>query len=102
MEAETMSIASKSLRASAGVVVAYGFVQGAPAARTTTTTVVMTGLVNPRGLAIGPEGAIYVVEAGHGGTGPCAVLRGNSYCLGPSGAVSRLFHGEQESGTIDS
>jgi hypothetical protein len=90
-----MSVASKSIRVIAGVVLAYGLLEGAPAARAT-TTVVMTELDSPRGLAIGPEGALYVVEAGHGGTGPCSVLRGITYCLGPSGAVSRLFHGTQE------
>ena len=30
---------------------------------------VMSGLDNPRGLAIGPEGALYVAEAGRGGDG---------------------------------
>ena len=34
-------------------------------------TVVMQGLDNPRGLAFGPEGALYVAEAGRGGDGPC-------------------------------
>ena len=33
--------------------------------------VVMTGLDNPRDLAFGPEGALYVAEAGRGGDGPC-------------------------------
>jgi hypothetical protein len=63
------------------------------------TTVVMTGLDNPRGLAFGPEGALYVAEAGRGGAGPCTVLRPfepNPNCYGPTGAVSRLWHGAQE------
>lgn len=60
-------------------------------------TIVMTGLDNPRGLAIGPEGALYVAEAGRGGTGPCVFLAGVAQirCYGPSGAVSRLWRGEQ-------
>jgi hypothetical protein len=66
-----------------------------PAAPCVTT--VMTGLDNPRDLAFGPKGALYVTEAGHGGDGPCAVgeldLR---VCYGPTGAVSRLLHGVQE------
>ena len=32
---------------------------------------VMTGLDNPRGLAFGPEGGLYVAEAGKGGPGVC-------------------------------
>ena len=53
-------------------------------------TRVMSGLDNPRGLAIGPEGVLYVVEAGRGGAGPCTVLRGSMQCFGATGAVTRL------------
>ena len=59
-------------------------------------TPVMIGLDNPRGLAFGPEGALYVVEAGRGGTDSCAMLRGFLRCQGPSGALSRLWKGTQE------
>lgn len=59
-------------------------------------TQVMSGLDSPRGLAFGPEGALYVVEAGRGGTGPCPVLRGAPQCYGPSGAITRLWRGHQE------
>jgi len=51
----------------------------------TAVTVVMSGLDNPRGLAFGPEGALYVVEAGRGGSGPCQMLRGLSRCYGATG-----------------
>ena len=62
-----------------------------------TVTPVMTGLDNPRGLAFGPEGALYVAEAGRGGSGPpCAVQRGQVQCYGATGAISRLWHGVQE------
>ena len=72
---------------------------GGAAAATVTT--VMSGLDNPRGLAFGPEGALYVAEAGRGGTGPCTFsIRpfepGQPFCYGPSGAVSRLWQGVQE------
>ena len=57
--------------------------------------VVMSGLDNPRHLEFGPEGALYVAEAGRGGSGPCIFIRGENQCAGPSGAVSRLWHGVQ-------
>jgi hypothetical protein len=69
---------------------------GASGVGAATTSVVMSGLDNPRGLAFGPEGALYVAEAGRGGSGPCIVLRGAPQCYGPTGAVSRLWRGEQE------
>ena len=42
-----------------------------PLAATAAPEPVMTGLDNPRGLAWGPEGALYVAEAGKGGPGVC-------------------------------
>jgi hypothetical protein len=73
-------------------------VTGAGSAATTTASVVMSGLDNPRGLAFGPEGALYVAEAGRGGPGPCIFLRPAPmpFCYGPTGAVTRLWRGEQE------
>jgi hypothetical protein len=60
-------------------------------------TVVMSGLDNPRSLAFGPEGALYVAESGRGGTGPCGTNSpGEPVCYGPSGAITRLWRGEQE------
>jgi hypothetical protein len=68
----------------------------ASAAIPDTGTAVMTKLANPRGLAWGPEGELYVAEAGRGGTGACFVVLNQTVCHGRTGAVSRLFHGEQE------
>lgn len=57
--------------------------------------VIASGLDNPRGLAFGPDGALYVAEAGRGGTStlcvptpepPFPVIR----CLGPTGAITRI------------
>jgi hypothetical protein len=69
-----------------------------PIAATAAPEPVMTGLDNPRGLAWGPEGGLYVAEAGRGGAGPCVpspdspALR----CYGATGAISRLWHGQQD------
>jgi hypothetical protein len=63
--------------------------------------IVARGLDNPRGLAFGPEGALFVAEAGRGGPGPpCATVPppppGNVQCYGATGAVTRILGGEQE------
>jgi hypothetical protein len=62
-------------------------------------TVVMSGLDNPRGLAIAPNGALYVAEAGRGSVaGPCVfnATTGENRCYGPTGAITRLWKGRQE------
>ena len=81
--------------------------------------VIMRGLDNPRGLTFvrmgeddddhrGRHGrdagdgaddhgwALYVAEAGKGGPGPCAMIRGAQQCVGATGAVSRYHRGFQE------
>jgi hypothetical protein len=71
-------------------------VAGAGAVATPPFQVVMTGLDNPRGLAWGPEGGLYVAEAGTGGPQACfATPRGPAFA-GFTGAVSRLWNGLQE------
>jgi hypothetical protein len=58
--------------------------------------VVASNLDNPRGLAFGPNGVLYIAEAGRGGSGPCiAGPEGGQVCLGMSGAISRVVRGEQ-------
>jgi hypothetical protein len=55
--------------------------------------VVASGLDNPRGLAFGTDGGLYVVEAGRGGTSTmCLPLPDGpgTRCYGPSGAVTRI------------
>src|SRR3954452_14149990 len=61
-------------------------------------SVVMSGLDNPRGMDFGPQGALYVVEAGRGGGpgAPAVVSRGTPHFYGETGAVSRLWKGAQQ------
>jgi hypothetical protein len=60
-------------------------------------TLVMSGLLNPRGVAVDHHGDVYVAEAGTGGTAPCAVFSdGLTKCYGATGRVSRLRDGVQE------
>jgi sugar lactone lactonase YvrE len=64
-------------------------VAGATAANAhaATATVIATGLVNPKGIDQSPSGALYVAEAGNGGS-DCTSVTGA--CFGLSGAVSRV------------
>lgn len=66
-----------------------------------TVTVVMSNLNSPRGMAWGPEGGLYVAEAGTATTnGPChLVMEGMTpatRCYSGTGSVSRLWKGRQE------
>jgi hypothetical protein len=65
-------------------------------------TVVADNLDNPRGLAFGPKGALFVAEAGRGGPGPPCVTMppppppGLNVCYGPTGGVTRIWRGKQK------
>jgi hypothetical protein len=51
--------------------------------------VVVSGLDNPRGLAFGPEGSVYIAQAGRGGDGPCGPGPEGTRCYGSTGVISR-------------
>lgn len=55
--------------------------------------VLASGLDNPRGLAFGPDGLLYVVEAGRGGTSTMCLPSPTGpepRCYGPTGSVTRI------------
>jgi hypothetical protein len=59
-------------------------------------TTVASGLNAPRGLAFAPDGALYVAEAGTGGTAPCITgPEGDETCYGTTGSVTRIDRKQQ-------
>ena len=82
-------------------VLGLGSTLGTAGAAPPGATVVMSGLDNPRGLAVSGGGdgwKLYVAEAGEGGAGPC-VMTGDParpvVCYGASGGISVLHRGTQ-------
>jgi len=66
-----------------------------PATQRQTLVVVARGLANPRQISFGPDGVLYIAEAGEGGHARCAKdpSTGERICVGPTGAIARLAHG---------
>ncbi|MGN0062953.1 MAG: ScyD/ScyE family protein [Nocardioides sp.] len=58
-------------------------------------TTVATGLDNPRHLSVA-AGAVYVAEAGVGGSGPCTEGPEGHTCFGTSGAITKISKGTQK------
>lgn len=90
-----MSPASRS-RGLLAATAALALALAVPAAAADDPKVVADGLDNPRGLAFGPGGHLYVAESGRGGDGPCVEFEGNQTCFGTSAAVTRVDLGDHE------
>jgi hypothetical protein len=75
-------------RAFVAVLCALALVPSAAAAAT--PKVVATGLSNPRKISVGPDGSLYVVEAGTGGR--VGSHRCATSCVGETGTVARVDH----------
>ncbi|HEY9691487.1 MAG TPA: ScyD/ScyE family protein [Oculatellaceae cyanobacterium] len=66
------------------------------ASQAATFSVLASNLNSPRGLNFGLDGALYVTEAGSGGTGPCLPSPGGGQtCYGATGSVTRIQNGIQ-------
>lgn len=76
-----------NLTALLAVTAAIGSALIGSAADAATATVIATGLVNPKGIDQSPSGALYVAEAGNGGS-ECTTVPG--ICFGLTGAVTRV------------
>ncbi len=75
----------------AGALIVAVAVSVAPVSADSDWEVVASGLDNPRHLTFSPTGALYVVEAGRGGAGPCVEHPElGEFCLGFSGAVTQV------------
>jgi hypothetical protein len=79
---------------------AFSLASAGPAAAVT-DAVIASGLDNPRGIAFGPDGALYVAEAGEGGDTPCVNTPAEGqppptpYCYGATGAITKVDGGIQ-------
>ncbi len=90
MQIRTLTTAG-ALVLAAGLVVAP---LGATFSKRSSFEVIASGLDNPRGIAIGPDRAIYVAEAGRGGNGKCITNgAGATVCFGRTGAITRITEG---------
>jgi hypothetical protein len=69
---------------------ALGFIATASSAAATVSPFGPSGLANPRGLAFGPDGRLYVAEAGNGGTECLPPQHEEEQCIGFTSGVSSI------------
>lgn len=86
-------LASARGRPLAGLALALALVPAATWADVGNAKTIASGLDNPRGINFAPNGELYVVEAGRGGTGPCipSPVQPVNRCYGETGALSRIL-----------
>jgi hypothetical protein len=95
-----MKLARSFSAALIAATVVAGLAPALSVAQTPTPFTVATGLNGPRGLRFGPDGALYIAEAGRGGSnssaGACkqVVPPVGPYTGGSTGRISKVFHGK--------